>query len=220
MSALSDRTGAPFVVGVAGGSSSGKTALCRTLAGALGPDRVSMLCHDAYYRDRADLPAAERAALNYDVPEALDTALFVQHLRGLRASVAAHPPRYCFVTHRRIGEDAAVEPRALLLVEGILLLHDPQARELLDLAFFLDVPDHVRLARRIARDTSERGRTRRSVLSQFEATVRGAHAAHVEPTKAYADVVLSNVSRVDRVAEIAAEVIRGRMARRRVAGAA
>jgi len=210
----------PFVAGVAGGSGSGKTALCRTLAGALGPARVSTLCHDAYYRDRGDMPAAERAAVNYDVPDAFDTPLFLQHLRALRAGRPARPPRYCFVTHRRIGDDAAIEPRPVLLVEGILLLHEPDVRGLLDVAFFLDVPDDVRLARRIARDTSERGRTRRSVLSQFEATVRGAHAAHVEPTKAFADVVLSNVSRVDRVAEVAAQVIRERMARRGVVEAA
>ena len=211
---------APFVVGVAGGSGSGKTALCRALAGGLGPERVAMLCHDAYYRDRSALPAAQRAALNYDVPDALDTPLFLEHLRALRAGLPARPPRYCFSTHRRIGEDAVVEPRPVLLVEGILLLHEAQARRLLDLALFLDVPDEVRLARRIARDTSERARTRRSVLSQFEATVRGAHAAYVEPTKAFADLVLLNVGRVDRVAETAAGVVRERLARRRVVEAA
>jgi uridine kinase len=206
-----------FVVGVAGGSGSGKTALCRALAGALGPEQVSVLCHDAYYRDRSELPAAERAALNYDVPDALDTPLFLEHVGALRAGRPARPPRYCFSTHRRIGEDAAVEPRPVLLVEGILLLHEPEVRRLLDLAFFLDVPDEVRLARRIARDTSERGRTRRSVLSQFEATVRGAHAAYVEPTKAFADLLLSNVGRVDRVAEVATGLIREAVARRGVA---
>jgi uridine kinase len=210
----------PFVIGVAGGSGAGKTALCRALAGALGPDRVSMLCHDAYYRDRSGLPAAERAALNYDVPDALDTPLFVEHLRSLRAGRPVRPPRYCFVTHRRIGDDAIVESRPVVLVEGILLLHEPEARALLDLALFLDVPDEVRLARRIARDTTERGRTRRSVLSQFEATVRGAHAAYVEPTKAFADLVLYNVGRVDRVAEVAAAVVVEQMARRRLVEAA
>jgi uridine kinase len=208
------------VVGVAGGSGSGKTALCRALAGALGPEDVALLCHDAYYRDRGGRPAAERAALNYDVPEALDTPLFLEHLRALRAGRPARPPRYCFSTHRRIGEEAVVEPRPVLLVEGILLLHEPEARRLLDLAFFLDVPDEVRLARRIARDTSERGRTRRSVLSQFEATVRGAHAAYVEPTKFFADLVLYNVGRVDRVAEVAAAAIRRGLARGRVGEAA
>ena len=208
---------APFVVGVAGGSGAGKSALCRALAGALGPEQVSALCHDAYYRDRRDLPAAERATLNYDLPDALDTALFLEHLRALRAGVAVRPPRYCFVTHRRIGEDPVVEPRAVLLVEGILLLHEAEARALLDLAVFVDVPAQVRLARRIARDTSERGRTRRSVLAQFEATVRGAHATYVEPTKTFAHLVLDNGGRVDRVAEIATAVIRQQMARQRVA---
>lgn len=210
----------PFVVGVAGGSGAGKSALCRALAGALGPEQVSTLCHDAYYRDRRDLPAAERATLNYDIPDALDTALFLEHLRALRAGRPVRPPRYCFVTHRRIGEDPIVEPRAVLLVEGILLLHEDEARALLDLTVFVDVPDQVRLARRIARDTGERGRTRRSVLAQFEATVRGAHATYVEPTKALAHLVLDNGGRVDRVAEIATAVIRQQMARRPVAEAA
>jgi uridine kinase len=203
----------PFVVGLAGGSGSGKSAFARALAGVLGPARVATLSYDAYYRDRGDLPAAERAALNYDVPDALDTALFLEDLRRLRAGRPARPPRYCFSTHRRVGEDAIVEPRAVVLVEGILLLHDAAARLMLDLAIFLDVPDQIRLARRIARDIGERGRTRRSVLSQFEATVRGAHAAHVEPTKVFADLVIENVGRVDRLAEIAATVIRDRMAR-------
>lgn len=211
---------APFIVGVAGGSGSGKTVLCRAMIGGLGADRVAVLCHDAYYRDRSELPAAQRAALNYDLPDALDTELFVEHLRALRAGQPVRPPRYCFVTHRRIGHDPVVEARPVILVEGILLLHEPETRELLDLAFFLDVPDQVRLARRIGRDTTERGRTRRSVLSQFEATVRGAHMTYVEPTKAYADLVLFNVARVDRLAEVATAVIQEHMRRRRVAEAA
>src|SRR5262249_54892424 len=130
------------------------------------------------------------------------------------------PPRYCFITHRRVGEDAVVEPRRVLLVEGILLLHDPHTRHLLDLTFFLDVPDDVRLAPPMRRGAPARGPARHSVLAQFEATVGGAHARYVEPTKAVADVVLSNVARVDRVAEVATEVIRARMNRRRVADAA
>lgn len=204
----------PFAVGIAGGSGSGKSALARALAGSLGPERVASLCYDAYYADRGDLPAAERAALNYDVPEALDTELFLAHLAALRDGQPVRPPRYCFSTHRRIGADHPVEPRPLVLVEGILLLHDPRARALLDLSIFLDVPDETRLARRMARDVGERGRTRRSVLSQYEATVRGAHARYVEPTKPLADLVLLNVGRLDRVAEVAATVILDRAARR------
>jgi uridine kinase len=204
----------PFAVGIAGGSGSGKSALVRALAGVLGADRIATLCYDAYYCDRDDLPAAERATLNYDVPEALDTELFLSDLSALRAGRPVRPPRYCFSTHRRIGVEDVLEPRPLLLVEGILLLHDPRARALLDLSIFLDVPDGARLSRRMARDVSERGRTRRSVLSQYEATVRGAHARHVEPTKALADVVLLNVGRLDRLADVAATVIDDHLARR------
>jgi len=205
---------APFTVGIAGGSGSGKSALARALTGALGVDDVATLCHDAYYCDRGDLPAAERAVRNYDLPEALDTDLFLTHLAALRAGRPVRPPRYCFSTHRRIGVEDVVEPRPIVLIEGILLLHDHRARTLLDLSIFLDVPDGVRLSRRMARDVSERGRTRRSVLSQYEATVRGAHALYVEPTRALADLVLLNVGRLDRLAEVAATVIRDRVARR------
>ena len=212
-------TAPPFTVGIAGGSGSGKSALSRALAGALGPARVGTLSYDAYYRDRSDLPAAERAALNYDVPEALDTELFLTHLAALRAGRPVQPPRYCFSTHRRIGVEEPVEPRPFMLVEGILLLHDPRARALLDLSIFLDVPDAVRLARRMARDVTERGRTRRSVLSQYEATVRGAHAHYVEPTKPLAHLVLLNVGRLDRLAEIAATIIQDHVARSRKAAA-
>jgi uridine kinase len=187
------------------------------MAGALGPGRVATLCYDAYYRDRGDLPAAARAALDYDAPEALDTPLFVEHLRALRAGGAVRPPRYCFSTHRRIGDDATVEARAIVLAEGILLLHEPAVRALLDVSVFLDVPDRLRLARRMARDTAQRGRTRRSVLAQFEATVRGAHARWVEPTKIFADVVLDNVDRLDRLGEAAATLVRERLDRREVA---
>lgn len=204
----------PFTVGIAGGSGSGKSALVRALTGALGAGRVATLCHDAYYRDRGELAAAERAALNYDVPDALDTELFLAHVQALRAGQPVQPPRYCFSTHRRVGVDDVVEPRPLLLVEGILLLHDPRARAFLDFSIFLDVPDAARLSRRMARDVGERGRTRRSVLSQFEATVRGAHATYVEPTKALADLVLLNVGRLDRLAEVAATVIADHVARR------
>ena len=204
----------PFAVGIAGGSGSGKSSLVRALTGIVGAERVATLSFDAYYRDRGDLPAAERAALNYDVPDALDAELFLAHLAALRAGQRVRPPRYCFSTHRRVGVEDPLDPRPIVLVEGILLLHDPRARALLDLSIFLDVPDGTRLSRRMVRDVSERGRTRRSVLSQYEATVRGAPATYVEPTKTLADLVLLNVGRLDRLAEVAAAVIDDHVTRR------
>ena len=204
----------PFLVGVGGGSGSGKSTLVRALTAILGADRVAVLAHDSYYCDRRQLPAAQRTTLGYDAPEALDTELFLEHLVALRASRPVRPPRYCFSTHRRVGMEAPVDARPIVLVDGVLLLHDPRIRALLDLTIFLDVPDATRLSRRTRGDTSVVSRPRRSGLSAYEAIVGGSHARYVEPTKALADLVLLNVGRVDRLAEIAASVILDRIDRR------
>jgi uridine kinase len=204
----------PFLVGIAGGSGSGKSTLVRALTALLGPDRVATLSQDAYYCDHGELPAAQRVTLTYDAPEALDIELFVEHLATLRARRPVRPPRYCFSTHRRVGADAPVEPRPVVLVDGVLLLHDPRVRALLDLTIFLDVPDATRVSRRSAGGVSEDHRTRRSGLSVHDAIVRGFHARYVEPTKALANLVLLNVGRLDHVAEIGAGVILDRVERR------
>lgn len=209
----------PFVVGVAGGSGSGKTALCQALGGVLGPERVALLQQDAYYRDHGHLPPAARAARDFDAPEALDHELFVQHLAALRRGQPVRPPRYCFATHRRDGAGVAVEPRAILLVEGVLLFHDPAVRRQLDLRIFVDAPEAERLARRIRRDGVERGRTPASVVSQCLTTVFPAHARHVEPTRAWAHLVLLNGGRLAGVVEVAAAVIQAHLDRRPAPGA-
>jgi uridine kinase len=205
---------APLLVGIAGGSGSGKTSLARALAGALGPERVSHLCHDAYYRDRSALPPAARAALDYDVPEALDQALFLEHLRALRAGRPVQPPNYCFATHCRTGLAAALAPRPVVVVEGLLLLWEPAVRAALDLSIYVEAPEEVRRARRVARDVAERGRTAEDALRQFATTVREAHRAYVEPTRTMADLVLGNVAPLERVVEVATAVILDRLARR------
>jgi uridine kinase len=211
---------APYLVGITGGSGSGKTTLTRALAEAFGSERVGSLSLDAYYRDRGDLPASARAELNYDLPEAFDRELFVRDLRALRAGRAVRPPAYCFATHRRVGQAELVEPRDLVVVDGILLLHDPEVRGLLDYRIYLDVPAVVRLARRVARDTAERGRSAAAVLGQYTTTVGPAHAAYVEPTRAFADLVLRNLGAPGAVAEIATTMIRSRLALRREPGLA
>jgi uridine kinase len=202
------------MVGVAGGSGSGKSSLARTLCTALAPNTVAILCHDAYYRDRAALPAVARAALNYDVPDAFDQALFLAHLAALRAGRPVTPPIYSFATHCRTGEGERVTPGDVVLVEGILLLWDPAVRAALDLTIYLDAPESVRFERRLARDITERGRTAASVLAQYEATVRDAYTTFVEPTRALADLVLSNTGPLQPLGEIAAAVIVDRLARR------
>jgi len=204
----------PFLVAIAGGSGSGKTVLTQAIATSLGRERVATLTHDCYYRDRSDLLPIERSRLNYDVPDAIDQALFREHLSALRRGQAIVPPVYCFVTHRRDGWGTPLEPREIVLVEGILLLHDPAIRDLFDLRLFVDAPDALRLARRVARDTRERGRSSDSVVAQCRATVFPAHARYVEPTKAVADLVVLNAGRLQPVVEVAVGVISAQLARR------
>jgi uridine kinase len=204
----------PLLVGVAGGSGSGKSSLARTLVAALGPARAATLAHDAYYRDGAGRLGERPDTINYDVPEAFDQALFLEHLAALRAGLPVRPPAYCFVTHRRTGYAAVVTPRPIVVVEGILLLWEPAVRAALDLRIFLDAPERVRLERRLARDVAERGRTTDAVLSQFASTVRQAHRTYVEPTRAMADLVLATAGPLAPIAEIALAVILDRFARR------
>lgn len=205
---------APLLVGVSGGSGSGKSSLARALVTGLGPARTALLAYDAYYRDGSALSPEQRAALNYDVPEAFDHALFLEHLAALRAGRPVRPPAYCFVTHRRTGYAAAVPPRPIVVVEGVLLLWEPAVRATLDLRIYLDAPERVRLERRLARDVAERGRTTDAVLAQFAASVRDAHRTYVEPTRAMADLVLGTTGRLEPIAEIAVAVILDRFARR------
>lgn len=202
---------APLLVGIAGGSCSGKTTVARGLARELGPERVAILPQDAYYRDRGGLPAAVRAELNYDVPDAFDHVLFLEHVRALRRGDRVVPPRYCYLTHRRIGIGEAVAPTDVVIVEGLLVLADPEVRDALDLKVYVDAPAPVRLGRRLARDTSERGRTNDAVVAQFEATVSPAHATWVEPTRENADLVLVNLASADRAVDRLARAVRARL---------
>ena len=207
--------GEPLLVGIAGGSGSGKSSLARVLVTTLGPAQATVLAHDAYYRDRSARPAAARATVNYDGPDAFDQALFLEHLRALRAGQAIRPPAYCFVTHCRTGYADVVAPRPIVIVEGILLLWEPAVRAALDLRIYLDAPESVRLERRLARDVAERGRTTDDVLAQWASTVRQAHRTYVEPTQAMADLVLATSGRLEPIAEIAVAVILDRFARNR-----
>lgn len=204
----------PFLIGIAGGSGSGKTTLTRGLVDVLGAERVSVLSHDAYYCDRSDLEPIERNALDFDVPEALDHDRFRVDLECLKRGDRVYPPQYCFATHRRLGVGAPVDPREFVIVEGILILHDPDVRTMFDLTIFVDAPGLLRLRRRVARDTIERGRTPAAVVRQFTMSVAPAHLKYVEPTKASADLVLSNTTRMEPLVEVAATLIRDRLARR------
>jgi len=180
----------PFVIGVAGGSGSGKTTVIRRIVESLGDDQVSLIEHDRYYRDRGDLRLEERAALNYDHPDSLETDLLVEHVNALRTGQAVRVPVYDFARHARTAETITVEPRRAIIVEGILIFTDPALRRLMDVKVFVDTDDDTRFIRRLQRDISERGRTVASVIEQYLGTVKPMHLEFVEPSKRYADVII------------------------------
>ena len=179
-----------FVIGVAGGSGSGKTTVVRRIVESLGPEQVTLLDHDRYYRDRNDLRLEERAALNYDHPDSLETDLLVHHVRALKAGSAVAVPRYDFTRHARLQEKETFQPRRALIVEGILVFTDSALRELMDIKVFVDTDSDTRFIRRLQRDVAERGRTMESVIEQYQSTVKPMHLEFVEPSKRYADVII------------------------------
>jgi len=181
---------APVVLGVAGGTGSGKTSVARAILGAIGRDRLAFLAQDSYYRDVVWETEQQLLAHNFDHPAALDTPLLVEQLRALRAGRAVEVPVYDFKVHRRTHETVRVEPRPVVLVEGILLFVEPELRALLDFKIYVDTDADVRLIRRLRRDIAERGRTMEDVLRQYLQTVRPMHLEFVEPSKRWADVIV------------------------------
>ncbi len=181
---------APVLLGVAGGTGSGKTTVARAILRAVGEDRLAFIAQDSYYRPIDWSREAELRTFNFDHPAAIDTELLVAHLRQLKAGLAIEAPRYDFVRHVRLPETDRVEPRPVVLVEGILLYAEPAIRELLDFKIFVDTDADVRLARRVRRDIAERGRKLDEVLHQYLTTVRPMHLEFVEPSKRWADVIV------------------------------
>ena len=180
----------PVVIGVAGGSGSGKTTVVRRIVDALGESRVTVLEHDRYYRDRNDLRLEERAALNYDHPDSLETDLMVAHVNALRAGRNVDVPVYDFSLHARVPETETVVPGRAIIVEGILIYTDAALRSLMDVKVFVDTDDDTRFIRRLQRDIAERGRTVQSVIDQYLGTVKPMHLEFVEPSKRYADIIV------------------------------
>ncbi len=180
----------PLVIGVAGGSGSGKTTITEAIIDVVAPATVTRVQHDAYYRHRDDLTFEERTKVNYDHPHSLETSLMVEHVRTLMDGETAELPIYDFATHLRTGETESVKAADVVLVEGILVFSEPALRDLMDLRVFVDTDADLRLARRLRRDVEERGRSVPSVLDQWEATVRPMHLEFVEPSRRHADVII------------------------------
>ena len=179
-----------LVIGVAGGSGSGKTTVVRRIVEALGPDSVSILDHDRYYRDRLDLRLEDRIGLNYDHPDSLETDLMVRHVAELKAGRAIEMPLYDFARYVRRSTAETVAPRKAIIVEGILIFSDAALRAQMDIKVFVDTDDDTRFIRRLQRDVAERGRTMDSVIDQYLATVKPMHLEFVHPSKRYADVII------------------------------
>ncbi|MBW2523438.1 MAG: uridine kinase [Deltaproteobacteria bacterium] len=180
----------PFVIGIGGGSGSGKTTIVRELAAALGEHSVVAIEQDAYYRDLSHLPLEERVGVNFDHPDALELSLLVEHIDALCSGKAIHKPRYDFEMHLRSPETDLLEPRPVILVEGIMVLVDADVRERMDLKLFVDTAADIRLMRRIRRDLESRGRTFSQIRRQYYRTVRPMHMAFVEPSKEWANVII------------------------------
>ena len=180
----------PIVIGVAGGSGSGKTTVVRRIVDTLGNADVTVLEHDRYYRDHPELRLEERAALNYDHPDSLETNLLVEHVQALKAGRSVDVPVYDFARYARQATRDRLSPRTAVIIEGILIFADAELRKLMDVKVFVDTDDDTRFIRRLRRDVSERGRTMDSVIDQYLGTVKPMHLEFVEPSKRYADVIV------------------------------
>jgi uridine kinase len=180
----------PFVIGVSGGTGSGKTTVSRTIQAAVGMERIAYLQHDSYYNDHSHLSPEERARCNYDHPDSLDTALLVRHLHDLLNWHPVEVPIYDFALHARTSLTEHVRPAPVILVEGILIFSEKQLRELMDMRIYVDTDADIRFIRRLHRDVEERGRTLDSIINQYMNTVRPMHLEFVEPSKRYADVIV------------------------------
>ena len=180
----------PIVIGIAGGTGSGKTTVANVILSRVGARHIAYLPHDAYYKDLRDLPPMQRESINFDHPNSLDTELLIQHIQQLKQNQAIEVPIYDFKTHSRTSQTTRIEPQPIIIVEGILIFADAILRALFDVKIYVDTDADIRFIRRLQRDIDERGRTTSSVIQQYLSTVRPMHLEFVEPSKRYADVII------------------------------
>jgi uridine kinase len=179
-----------MIIGICGGSGSGKTTVAEKLIEALGERQTVLLAQDSYYKDHRELPLEVRAKVNFDHPESVDFDLLIEHLQALKRKQPIDRPYYDFAQHLRTADVQRLEPKPIIIVEGILIFHDPQLREMFDLKVFVDTDADIRFIRRLRRDVRDRGRTMESVVEQYLNTVRPMHLKFVEPTKGLAEIVI------------------------------
>ncbi len=201
----------PLVIGVAGGSGSGKTTVVDYLCEKFAGDNVQRIEHDSYYRELKHLPFEERIKQNFDHPASLETELMIRHIKALMEGYTVEMPVYDFDKHTRKDETITATPSQVILVDGILIFSEPELLELMDVKIFVDTDDDVRLLRRLKRDIQERHRSVESVISQYEKFVRPMHLEFVEPSKRYADVIIPRGGKNKVALEMVTALIRGKM---------
>ncbi len=180
----------PLIIGVGGGSGSGKTTVVNKIVESIGSTDIVLIEHDSYYRDLRHIPLAERQKQNFDHPSSLETELLIRHLEALKSGYQIEIPVYDFVEHTRSNETISASPKKIILVDGILIFSEPKLRNKMDIKIFVDTDDDIRLLRRLKRDINDRGRDFDGVLNQYEKYVRPMHLEFVEPSKRYADIII------------------------------
>ncbi len=200
-----------MIIGICGGTGSGKTTIARAIVDAVGEKNVVLVEQDSYYRNLADMPLDDRHHANFDHPDAIDSDLLVNHIKRLKLGQPIEIPIYDMVTHTRSDRVEVIEPRPVVIVEGILIFSEPRILELLDVRVFVDTPDDIRLLRRLRRDITERGRTFERTLDQYEKTIRPMHFEFVEPSKRFADVIIPEGGQTDTSIKMLCSLVRERL---------
>jgi uridine kinase len=197
-----------MIIGICGGTGSGKTTIARSIVETVGPDQVVLVEQDSYYRNFGDLPLDERHQANFDHPDSIDSEMLVNHLIRLKQGLSVEMPVYDMKTHTRSDEIEHIEPRPIVVLEGILIFSEPRVLDLIDIRIFVDTPDDVRLMRRMRRDIEERGRTWQMTLDQYERTIRPMHFEFVEPSKRHAHIIIPEGSNSGITVEFLCGMIR------------
>ncbi|MBK9164666.1 MAG: uridine kinase [Acidobacteria bacterium] len=200
-----------MIIGICGGTGSGKTTIARAIVDAVGRENVVLVEQDSYYRNLADMPLDERHQANFDHPDSIDSDMLVHHLVRLKQGLVVEMPLYDFKTHTRSDEIETIRPKPVVIVEGILIFAEPRVLDLLDMRVYVDTPDDIRFIRRLRRDIAERGRTVDSVIDQYYRTVRPMHFEFVEPSKRHADVILPEGSNTGISIELLCSLVREKL---------
>lgn len=200
-----------MIIGICGGTGSGKTTIAKDLVKAVGAKNVVLVEQDSYYRNLSDMPLDERHQANFDHPDSIDSDMLVNHLKRLKQGERIDMPLYDFVTHTRRDKIVIIEPKPVVIVEGILIFAEERVLDLLDMRVFVDTPDDVRLMRRLRRDINERGRTFERTLEQYERTIRPMHFEFVEPSKRHADIIIPEGSNTGVTVEFLCSMVREKL---------